>query len=291
MYQRLNISSKASFSEIKSAYRKRILECHPDKNGGAKEEEAKKINEAYAILSDPYKKQLYDNEYLEVDVNQDSFFEKFNTHVQDLLRVFTLMVCSYHKLHTYCSPLSVIYIEDNVYECTVKLADIYAGKTCEFPLYHNNDIIHLQVSLTNFQKEKKVKNITLQFQVIDQDYYQIYDIIHPYDISCQIEISLYEYIYGKRFTLNMFNNILHVDYTGGSPSVIIKEGYGLPFLEDNMIKRGALHIFLELVFPKDLSFVQPISETHETDKTNENINTKEEKRKRKLKAYMRVFFS
>jgi DnaJ homolog subfamily C member 7 len=57
------VSKDASDSEIKKAYRKLALQYHPDKNAGDEKAEArfKEIGEAYAILSDPQKKQRFDS--------------------------------------------------------------------------------------------------------------------------------------------------------------------------------------------------------------------------------------
>lgn len=67
LYATLGIDRNATEKEIKSAYRKRSLATHPDKQQGKSDEEKKKaeeefkeINEAYSILSDPEKKQQYD---------------------------------------------------------------------------------------------------------------------------------------------------------------------------------------------------------------------------------------
>ncbi|CAG8436624.1 11068_t:CDS:2 [Scutellospora calospora] len=62
-YKILGISKYASESDIKKAYRKAALQHHPDKNCGDSEAEVKfkEIGEAYAILSDPVKKQRYDS--------------------------------------------------------------------------------------------------------------------------------------------------------------------------------------------------------------------------------------
>jgi len=61
-YEVLGISRGASDREIKDAYRQLALKFHPDKNQGDKgaEEKFKEINEAYEALSDPKKRQLYD---------------------------------------------------------------------------------------------------------------------------------------------------------------------------------------------------------------------------------------
>ncbi|KAF0446650.1 putative Scj1p [Gigaspora margarita] len=62
-YKILGIPKDASENEIKKAYRKAALQHHPDKNCGDSEAEVKfkEIGEAYAILSDPVKKQRYDS--------------------------------------------------------------------------------------------------------------------------------------------------------------------------------------------------------------------------------------
>ena len=61
-YQTLNISKNASEGEIKKAYRKLALKYHPDKNPGnsAAEQSFKEAAEAYEILSNPQKRQQYD---------------------------------------------------------------------------------------------------------------------------------------------------------------------------------------------------------------------------------------
>jgi curved DNA-binding protein len=61
-YKTLGVNKSAGKDEIKKAYRKLALKYHPDRNKGNKqaEEKFKKISEAYAVLSDPKKKQQYD---------------------------------------------------------------------------------------------------------------------------------------------------------------------------------------------------------------------------------------
>jgi len=58
-YQTLGVSPQADAKEIKRAYRKLAGKHHPDKGGD--ETEFKKIQNAYETLSDPQKRQQYDN--------------------------------------------------------------------------------------------------------------------------------------------------------------------------------------------------------------------------------------
>jgi molecular chaperone DnaJ len=61
-YEVLGVSKSATQDEIKKAYRKSALKYHPDKNPGdaAAEKKFKEISEAYEVLSDEKKKQIYD---------------------------------------------------------------------------------------------------------------------------------------------------------------------------------------------------------------------------------------
>lgn len=61
-YEILEVTKHASQDEIKKSYRKMALKFHPDRNPGDKaaEDRFKEASEAYEVLSDPQKRELYD---------------------------------------------------------------------------------------------------------------------------------------------------------------------------------------------------------------------------------------
>jgi len=61
-YELLEVERTADDKTIKSSYRRIAMQCHPDKNPGCKESEArfKAVSAAYSCLSDPQKRAAYD---------------------------------------------------------------------------------------------------------------------------------------------------------------------------------------------------------------------------------------
>ncbi|MGQ9813141.1 MAG: DnaJ C-terminal domain-containing protein [Dissulfurimicrobium sp.] len=82
-YKILGVSKTATPDEIKKAFRKLAMKYHPDRNKGDKaaEERFKKINEAYAVLSDPEKRKQYDSfgfSEFKRRYSQDDIFKNFD---------------------------------------------------------------------------------------------------------------------------------------------------------------------------------------------------------------------
>ena len=96
-YEVLGLNRSASPDEIKKAFRKLAFDLHPDRNKDpASEEKFKEISEAYAVLSDPEKKQKYDayghagisGAYSQEDIFRGADFSGFGIDMEDILRSF-----------------------------------------------------------------------------------------------------------------------------------------------------------------------------------------------------------
>ena len=60
-YSVLGVAKTATADEIKRAYRKLAAKFHPDRNKAADaEDQFKEVAEAYEVLSDTQKRQMYD---------------------------------------------------------------------------------------------------------------------------------------------------------------------------------------------------------------------------------------
>ena len=90
-YGILGVAKNATPEAIKKQYRKLAMEYHPDRNKGDKEaeEKFKRINEAYAVLSDSKKRQQYDtfgSAKFHQRFSQEDIFQGFD--IGDILKDF-----------------------------------------------------------------------------------------------------------------------------------------------------------------------------------------------------------
>lgn len=85
-YEILEISKNADNATIKKAYRKLALKFHPDRNEGNKEaeEQFKKVNEAYQVLSDEQKRSIYDR-YGKAGLDRQGFNHYSEQNYEDIM--------------------------------------------------------------------------------------------------------------------------------------------------------------------------------------------------------------
>ncbi|MCQ2052908.1 MAG: molecular chaperone DnaJ [archaeon] len=141
-YEVLGVSKNASQDEIKSAYRKMARQYHPDVSKESKEvaeEKFKEISEAYEVLSDVNKRQMYD-QYGHAGVNSQFSGGRFTwddfTHQDDISDIFDDLLGSFFgggKRQRYGGPRSG---ESLRYDVEITLKDVLVGKEVEVSVPH-----------------------------------------------------------------------------------------------------------------------------------------------------------
>ena len=84
-YETLGVAKTATDTELKSAFRKAAMQCHPDRHPGDKQAEArfKELNEAYQHLSDAQKRAAYDR-YGHAAFDQSGMSDGFASSMSDI---------------------------------------------------------------------------------------------------------------------------------------------------------------------------------------------------------------
>lgn len=120
-YDILGVQKNASDKDLKKAYKKKSMQHHPDRPGG-NEAEFKKVNEAYSTLSDPQKRQMYD-QYGTVDPQQAGGPQGFHFHsgpggfdINDLFGQFGF------------GARQQMRNRDITIGCNIALSEVYTGK-------------------------------------------------------------------------------------------------------------------------------------------------------------------
>ncbi len=184
-YKILGVSKEAESDEIKKAYRKLAHKYHPDKNNGNKEYEAKfkEISEAYAVLSDPEKRQQYDT-YGSAGFHQrysrEDIFRGFD--LNEILRQFGFGNTgyssksyrnnmgggsAYHNFNSFFNQNSSgpgscgggcsqpVKGQDLTYQLTVSLEDVFSGADRQLTLRKNGKTENVSVKIPKGIEEGK----------------------------------------------------------------------------------------------------------------------------------------
>jgi len=130
LYDRLGVSPQASGEDIKKAYRKMAIKYHPDKNPNNPEAEAKfkEISEAYEVLSDENKRQMYDK------YGKEALKEGTGHSAHDIFEQF--FGGGFGNFFG-GGPRGPKKTEDIVHELQVTLEDLYKGKTTKLSVTRN----------------------------------------------------------------------------------------------------------------------------------------------------------
>jgi len=139
-YEVLGISKDAQINEIKSQYRKLALKFHPDRNKSSEAaEHFKEISEAYAVLSDTKKRQLYDQHgHAGVDgrYSTEDIFRGAGFNFDDVGSIFENLFGGRGQGF---GGFGRQRGSDLLHETSVSLEDVLNGKRMELDLQKNVD--------------------------------------------------------------------------------------------------------------------------------------------------------
>lgn len=200
-YNTLGVNRNASPEEIKKAYRKLAGQHHPDKGGDTAT--FQKIQEAYETLSDPQKKQQFDNPNPFGGMNfgqpgGSPFGFQFHQQSFDINDVFGQMFGG--------GPFGSRQPQKPQYRTTiaVTLEQVYTGdeQTLQFNDLGTNSTVKIQIPKgvengTTLKYDNLIKDATLfiDFRVLPHQRFQR----NGYDLITEQEVSVLDLIVGSSF--------------------------------------------------------------------------------------------
>lgn len=268
-YKTLGVAKNASEDEIKKAYRKLAMKHHPDRTGGD-DAEFKKIQEAYATLSDSQKRAQYDNP-------QPQGFGGFDfgggvpPGMEDIL---SQMFGGGFGGGPFGNSFRQRQPQRNNtvgLQTQITLEEAYAGKeiiasfklpsggerTIEVkipPGIQNGTTLRVQGVGEHIHTHLPPGDVHLTINVLpSSEFYRDGD-----DLVKELEISVWDAILGKDITVNCIGGrqVVATVPPGVQPGATLRlHGYGMPNQRDSRF-RGNMMLKLKIVIPTNLTETQ-----------------------------------
>ena len=259
-FKNLEIPIGANKDDIKSAYKRLSKKYHPDKNNNCDYSEFIKISESYQRLMN-----IYD---YKIDVEDYEFYiSNYISIIKYLYEVIRDKLIENTSSWFNTKETIIEKTKDIVINLDVNLVDIYKCEVKKIKIKvlrkdnnaENKKLIlkkeDFYISLFDYKKQyifkskadddlvKENGDIIININVINNDGYYIKNMKdEKYNLYYDMEISLYEYLFGiNKFIkiLNMKENIIEIDsnniYENGEYVVNNK---GFPYKEENKYKNG-----------------------------------------------------
>ncbi|KAA0721894.1 DnaJ -like protein subfamily A member 1 [Triplophysa tibetana] len=254
-YDMLGVKPNASPEELKKAYRKLALKYHPDKNP-TEGERFKQISQAYEVLSDAKKREVYDRGGEKAIKEGGNGGPSFGSP----LDIFDIFFGGGGRIHRERRGKNVVH------QLTVSLEDLYNGATRKLAVQKN-------IICDKCEGMKDGQKIVLNGEGDQEPGLDPGDIIivldqkeHPVftrkgkDLIVSMELQLVESLCGFQKPLKTLDNriLLITSHPGdlikpGDKKCVLNEGmptYRRPF------EKGRLIILFNVVFPEE-NFLPP----------------------------------
>ena len=251
-YEILEITPNASPELIKKQFRKLSLKYHPDKNKGINSEKFILIKEAYDILIDEDKRNIYDYQ------RKFSFLKDYNLHEIDIEYLYSL----YEKINNsyqirFCKILfntmpdkfkgnfydlkERFFKEDNINKDKQSNEIIIPPKYIDITNLKEDYLLYLNISFEDIYNGK-LKRI----------------IVHTADYICYLFLRIFDDI-----KIQNGSYTFHIKFVNKCKANFIKKGSDLLYIKNiNMY---------ELLFQDKYNIILPNAETFILNKTKSNV--------------------
>jgi DnaJ-class molecular chaperone len=245
-YNILGVEKNANPDQIKQAYRKKAMYTHPDKGGS--EEEFKKLNEAYEVLSDQNKRSNYDR-YGNATPGQSRGFNDMGAFA-DMFRNFE----SGFGSGFFSRPLLA--------QVEITLEDLFKGKKISVAITREHTVeCNILPGMQHGQQTMLRGEVTDSRGVPRDLIIQILEVKHPVytrknaDLLIQLPISLREAILGFEKPIQYLDGSIvwirsRKDRVSRNEDVLIIEGLGMPILHTS--SRGKLFVKTVIEMPTSM---------------------------------------
>tara|TARA_B100000941_G_C28507654_1_gene558417 strand:+ start:1767 stop:2639 length:873 start_codon:yes stop_codon:yes gene_type:complete len=257
-YKNLGVEIGASKDDIKKTYRKLAKQFHPDKSNLNDYQDFIKITESYNRLINLEEIDI-DNEYK----SDEDFKIYLNMYIEIIKNLFKYL-CEkkeeYKKYKENQRKQNIEKTKDITINLNINIEQIFNNEVIKVTvkvLKKKNNQLYLDkedvyISLLNYKYEyifkdlgdedleKKRGDIIIKINVIDKNLE-----LDNYDIIYNLNISLYEYLYGIKRIIKYFDDEITLNETlniNNNKITKIYENKGIKYLDDDGIKYGNLVI-------------------------------------------------
>ena len=261
-YELLGVSRSASEKELKSAFKKKAMQYHPDKGGDS--EKFKQVNEAYQTLSDKQKRQMYD-QFGTADPQNINQPNQFHFNAGNMGDIFSQMFNDTNNFgFSFTQPRRQQKNKDIRLHYTLNLKEVYTGTgaTISFKLPNGrNEVIDVKIP-AGMQDNDHVK-----FQGYGDDSIAGLprgDLIVTIKVSMppkwrrdkqnlytKINVGLLGLITGTNIEVNTpEGKTISLNIPAGTkPNTTFSiPGHGIPVVRSNV--RGALYVEIGVIMPR-----------------------------------------
>jgi DnaJ-class molecular chaperone len=112
------------------------------------------------------------------------------------------------------------------------------------------DEFEIPIPLVSDKKLKTRGDVVVQVTIDEHPIFKIDTLLTPYDLHVERKVSLYQYFYGDTFDLDVFGQVISIEYENGCKVKVLKEK-GLPYYDedDDKESRGDIYVFFDVILP------------------------------------------